>query len=230
MSLTANPADTTPYSFEYINNNHGYGDRVMKFRKSPLALAITVALSCSAMDTMALPAPLPIARYSQPAPSGFDDSHVTVISDDWDSVDDGTSDEAYFMDDDPFAIEALGDARISQVAAYGDPYGPSDPCYGAGTAKIIVNPIPANGVIYGGGGYGGTLNCGKKVPAGAYGERVCTVTLCKNTKIKLQAIPNDGYRFTTWGNGCAKSKSNPYCTGTLKANTRVSAGFKRKGK
>lgn len=199
----------------------------MKFRKSPLALAITVALSCSAMDTMALPAPLPLARYSQPVSSGFDDSQVTVISDDWDSADDGAFDEAYFMDGDPFAIEALGDARGGQVAAYGGGSGYGDPCYGAGTAKLYVNPIPKGGVVYGGGGYGGKLNCGKSVPTGAYGERVCTVELCKKSKLKLQAIPDDGYRFVSWGDGCKKAKKNPYCTGTLKANTKVSAAFKK---
>jgi hypothetical protein len=194
----------------------------MKFQKSPLALAITVALSCSTMEAMALSAPLPIARYSAPAQSGFDDSNVTVISDDWDSVDDGTLDEAFFDDGDPFAIQALGDVRIGQVAAYGD----SDPCYGAGTAKLYVNPIPKGGVIYGG-GYGGTLKCGKSVPVGQYGGRVCTVNLCKKSKLNLKAIPDYGYRFVAWGDGCKKAKSNPYCTGTLKANTKVSATFKK---
>jgi hypothetical protein len=203
----------------------------MNFQKTPLALAVALTFSCSPMESaQALPPAVPIhlagTAHRPGSGAGFDDSMVTVIADDWDEVDDGTLDTVLLGDEDPFEITTLGDDRVSVIAAYGSgAYAKKDPCAKySGKIKLTATPLPKGGVIYGGG-----LNCGKSVPTGAYGGRVCSVSRCKNYggPVALKAVPVEGYRFVKWGDACKKRKNDPYCTVNWKSDKKVSAVFKK---
>lgn len=196
-------------------------------QKTPLAFAIALALASSQDDAQALYQPVrsPFdTAADQRDRSGFDDSRITIVADDWHGEDDDVIFATELMDDEtPFDLEDLDSSSLTRLAAYGDPYAPSKPCaaYG-GVVKLSVK-APKGGIVS-----GDPINCGKSIPAGPYG-RVCSAKSCKGygTAYQLKATPVEGFEFVKWGDACKPAKNNPYCNVVLKKNKKVTAKFRK---